>query len=180
MSPALRPAFSAGLPATTTACGVTDWPEPPPWVKRGRSAAGILALAEDAERVLAVERIGTLGVRVLALRVRVLGVRGPGRRRPTAPRRSGIQAPVGDREVGVLLERGVIVSNRMPSHGRASAWPAEAWASIGRAMLIGIAKPMPWLSPATAVLMPMTSPLGSRSGPPLLPGLIAVSVWIRL
>ena len=47
-------------------------------------------------------------------------------------------------------------------------------------MLIGMAKPMPWLSPATAVLMPMTLPLGSSSGPPLLPGLIAVSVWMRL
>ena len=47
------------------------------------------------------------------------------------------------------------------------------------AMSIGMAKPMPWLSPATAVLMPMTLPLGSSSGPPLLPGLIAVSVWMR-
>ena len=28
--------------------------------------------------------------------------------------------------------------------------------------------------------MPMTLPLGSNSGPPLLPGLIAVSVWMRL
>ena len=47
-------------------------------------------------------------------------------------------------------------------------------------MSIGMAKPMPWASPATAVLMPMTLPLGSSSGPPLLPGLIAVSVWMRL
>ena len=47
-------------------------------------------------------------------------------------------------------------------------------------MLIGIAKPMPWLELATAVLMPMTWPLGSSSGPPLFPGLIAVSVWMRL
>ena len=47
-------------------------------------------------------------------------------------------------------------------------------------MSIGIAKPMPWLPVAPAVLMPMTLPLGSSSGPPLLPGLIAVSVWIRL
>ena len=47
-------------------------------------------------------------------------------------------------------------------------------------MSIGIAKPMPWAPPAAAVLMPMTLPLGSNSGPPLLPGLIAVSVWMRL
>ena len=46
-------------------------------------------------------------------------------------------------------------------------------------MSIGIAKPMPWAPPAAAVLMPMTLPLGSNSGPPLLPGLIAVSVWMR-
>ena len=32
---------------------------------------------------------------------------------------------------------------------------------------------------ATAVLMPMTAPDASSSGPPLLPGLIAASVWIR-
>ena len=51
---------------------------------------------------------------------------------------------------------------------------------IGRAMSIGMAKPMPFESVATAVLMPMTSPTASRSGPPLLPGLIAASVWMRL
>ena len=37
---------------------------------------------------------------------------------------------------------------------------------IGRAMSIGIAKPMPLLSAAIAVLMPMTLPSASRSGPP--------------
>jgi hypothetical protein len=47
---------------------------------------------------------------------------------------------------------------------------------IGRAMLIGMAKPMPLAFAATAVLMPMTLPPESRSGPPLLPGLMAVSV----
>ena len=47
-------------------------------------------------------------------------------------------------------------------------------------MSIGMAKPMFWACPATAVLIPMTLPLGSSSGPPLLPGLIAVSVWMRL
>ena len=50
---------------------------------------------------------------------------------------------------------------------------------IGRAMSIGMAKPMPVESRSTAVLMPMTAPAASRSGPPLLPGLIAASVWIR-
>ena len=51
---------------------------------------------------------------------------------------------------------------------------------IGLAMSIGIAKPMPVESRAIAVLMPITAPAASSSGPPLLPGLIAASVWIRL
>ena len=34
-------------------------------------------------------------------------------------------------------------------------------------------------SRSTAVLIPMTAPVASSSGPPLLPGLIAASVWIR-
>ena len=47
------------------------------------------------------------------------------------------------------------------------------------AAAIGIAKPRPSAFDATAVLMPTTLPAPSRSGPPLLPGLIAASVWIR-
>src|SRR2546423_15646378 len=67
----------------------------------------------------------------------------------------------------------------MPMYGRASFWPASACCMIGRAMLIGIAKPIPLLLAAIAVLIPMTLPAASRSGPPLLPGLIAASVWMR-
>ncbi len=51
------------------------------------------------------------------------------------------------------------------------------------ASLIGTAKPTPLLPPswlAIAVSIPMTAPLWSASGPPLLPGLIGASVWIRL
>ena len=51
---------------------------------------------------------------------------------------------------------------------------------IGLARLIGMAKPMPSAELAIAVLMPMTAPLASSSGPPLLPGLMAASVWSRL
>ena len=51
---------------------------------------------------------------------------------------------------------------------------------IGRAMSIGMAKPIPLLPEAIAVLMPMTLPSASSSGPPELPGLIAASVWMRL
>ena len=68
----------------------------------------------------------------------------------------------------------------MPIHGRVSASPFRAWSMIGRAMSIGMAKPMPDESVATAVLMPTTAPEASASGPPELPGLMAASVWIRL
>ena len=49
-------------------------------------------------------------------------------------------------------------------------------------MLIGIEKPMPSLPPealAMAVLRPTTSPRRFTSGPPLLPGLMAASVWMK-
>lgn len=42
----------------------------------------------------------------------------------------------------------------------------------------GMAKPMPFAPWVTAVLMPTTRPERSTSGPPELPGLMAVSVWI--
>ncbi len=48
-----------------------------------------------------------------------------------------------------------------------------------RALLMGMAKPMPSARASTAVLMPMSTPSISSSGPPLLPGLMAASVWIR-
>ena len=70
--------------------------------------------------------------------------------------------------------------NRIPIHGRESVSPRSAWSMIGRAMSIGIAKPMPLESVATAVLTPTTEPEASASGPPELPGLMAASVWIRL
>jgi hypothetical protein len=65
-------------------------------------------------------------------------------------------------------------------YGRLSGWPATAWAMTGRAMSIEMAKPIPLLFEAMAVLMPMTLPPASSSGPPELPGLIAASVWMRL
>ena len=73
-----------------------------------------------------------------------------------------------------------MLTKRIPMYGRLSGWPATAWAMIGRAMSIGMAKPMPLLPAAIAVLMPMTLPSASSSGPPELPGLIAASVWMRL
>ena len=50
---------------------------------------------------------------------------------------------------------------------------------MARAMLAGIAKPMPLPAVVTAVLMPMTSPRTENSGPPELPGFIGASVWMK-
>ena len=48
------------------------------------------------------------------------------------------------------------------------------------AMLIGMAKQIPCAEWMIAVLMPITRPRLSSSGPPLLPGFRAASVWITL
>src|SRR5258706_1342214 len=56
---------------------------------------------------------------------------------------------------------------------------ALAWAIRLAALAIGMANPRPSALDAVAVLTPTTWPIASRSGPPLLPGLIAASVWIR-
>ena len=60
------------------------------------------------------------------------------------------------------------------------ALPARRSSSTGTADEIEIAKPMLFADPgsAIAVLMPMTRPRTSTSGPPEFPGLIAASVWI--
>ena len=46
-------------------------------------------------------------------------------------------------------------------------------------MLIGNAKPMPWPPEIMAVLMPTTWPLRSKRGPPLFPGFMEASVWMK-
>ena len=61
--------------------------------------------------------------------------------------------------------------------GPADHGPARAIRSSASA--IGIAKPIPWPSLAEVAMTPTTVPAPSRSGPPLLPALIAASVWIR-
>ncbi len=45
------------------------------------------------------------------------------------------------------------------------------------AVLIAIAKQIPWAGRIMAVLTPMTLPRESTSGPPELPGFRAASVW---
>ena len=89
-------------------------------------------------------------------------------------------APLSTLRPFVFLTFWSIDSNRMPIQGRVSASPATACCMIGLAMSIGMAKPMPDESVATAVLMPTTAPAASTSGPPELPGLIAASVWMQV
>ena len=67
-----------------------------------------------------------------------------------------------------------------------SAWPlVMSCPAIWLTLLIGIAKPMPTLPAFGSLLpvriwlvMPITRPNRSISGPPELPWLIAASVWI--
>src|SRR5664279_4740143 len=54
-----------------------------------------------------------------------------------------------------------------------------AVAIISLAWLIGTAKPIPSALLTLAVMTHTTDPLESSSGPPLLPGLMAASVWIK-
>ncbi len=68
----------------------------------------------------------------------------------------------------------------IPIQGRESFCPFTACVMMGRAMLMGIANPIPWAVVAVAVLMPITWPAAFTSAPPELPGLIAASVWIKL
>ena len=44
---------------------------------------------------------------------------------------------------------------------------------------MGMAKPMPLPCGLMAVLMPTTCPRRLKSGPPLLPGLMLASVWMK-
>src|SRR5271170_7545910 len=55
-----------------------------------------------------------------------------------------------------------------------------SWGTMRFAMLIGMAKQIPWAEWMIAVLIPITRPRLSSNGPPLLPGLSAASVWITL
>src|SRR5438094_629676 len=66
-----------------------------------------------------------------------------------------------------------------PSHARVTLPSAINFSEISLARLLGIAKPMPVRRPRINALMPMTSPSMFTSGPPLLPGLILASVWMK-
>ncbi len=66
----------------------------------------------------------------------------------------------------------------MPRKPRTTFPFSRSWGRIVLSVLIGIAKPMFWAGRKIAVLMPTTSPLTFRSGPPELPKLMAASVWM--
>ena len=69
-------------------------------------------------------------------------------------------------------------------HDAEEARTTRPWASrvatIGLMVLAEMANPMPWAEAISAVLIPTTSPLRFKRGPPELPGLMAASVWMRL
>ena len=67
-----------------------------------------------------------------------------------------------------------------PSQPRVTRPFSLSWGNSALAMLIGIAKPMFWPRSGLtiAVLMPITRPFTSISGPPELPGLMLASVCI--
>ena len=147
------------------------------------AVAGRVLAGDDVERVRRVERRAVDGgddVAGLEAALRRRAAGHDGSPDLVGAMRVGIQAPLATGRLLSFWTVGSMVSKRMPRYGRASGWPAEAWVMSGRAMSIGMAKPMPWAAGEPAVLMPMTLPLGSSSGPPLLPGLMAVSVWMRL
>src|SRR5438309_11824015 len=67
----------------------------------------------------------------------------------------------------------------MPSQGRTTLPFSRICWTTHLIVFAGMANPTPWAKGIIAVLIPITLPLMSASGPPLFPGLIAVSVWIR-
>ena len=67
----------------------------------------------------------------------------------------------------------------MPSQPRTTLPPAMSCVITSLAMLIGIAKPIPWPVATIAVFTPMTRPSRFSSGPPELPGLMDASVWMK-
>src|SRR5439155_360828 len=98
-------------------------------------------------------------------------------------RHRGCERAGGDTEGRKLLARSA-VSGWMPTPSQPRVtWPAEAsWLTTGLARLTGIANPMPTEPPlrlTIAVLMPTTWPRALISGPPLLPGLMEASVWMK-
>ena len=83
---------------------------------------------------------------------------------------------------GSLVQLTGAASSDIDGNPLTYAWSFVSRPATSLAVLMGIAKPTPALSPvrlAIAVFMPTTSPFMSNSGPPELPGLIAASVWMK-
>ena len=92
-------------------------------------------------------------------------------------------APRGAGRWKLLARSGVTSWIVTPSQPRVT-WPVEAsCVRTGFARAIGIANPIPTEPPLRvkiALLIPMAWPRVLMSGPPLLPGLIDASVWMKL
>ncbi len=95
-----------------------------------------------------------------------------------------MSAPRAEGSLSAASRAGSMGCASTPSTARgATPWSCRRGSS-DFAMLMGIAKPMPWAGcsgwPAqNAALMPMTAPAASMRGPPELPTLIEASVWMK-
>ena len=87
-------------------------------------------------------------------------------------------APVGARAAERRLHVGIDVAERDADVAARDAPRRLQLRQDALAWLIGIEKPMLLACRLTAELMPTTSPAVLSSGPPLLPKLIAASVWM--
>ena len=67
----------------------------------------------------------------------------------------------------------------MPSQPCATLPDSTSWAAICRTRSMGMAKPNAASLPPRSVVMPMTAPLASTSGPPDHDASMGSSVWIR-
>ncbi|OPX96423.1 MAG: hypothetical protein A4E58_01750 [Syntrophorhabdus sp. PtaB.Bin006] len=92
---------------------------------------------------------------------------------------SEIRAPSDPLRSKVFAISGVTFWITTPSQPRITLPLFLSWERSSLAMFIGIANPIPWPPDTIAVLSPTTSPFRLNSGPPLFPGLIEASVWIK-
>ena len=67
-----------------------------------------------------------------------------------------------------------------PSRARRTRPCWSSWLTTQSAVVAGIAKPIPCANAMIAVLMPITAPLASSSGPPELPGFSGAVCWMTL
>ena len=67
-----------------------------------------------------------------------------------------------------------------PSRARRTRPCWSSWLTTKSAVVAGIANPIPCANAMIAVLIPITAPLASSSGPPELPGFSGAVCWMTL